>query len=80
MLLASVLGVVDPLVDPPPGNSNHSSISFSVNMGFKIPNITFSHKVYLKSCVNWPRVSEDLCNFNWSMVYNSLNPVSELKN
>ena len=48
------------------------------NFNFKIPNNKFSQNVYLKSRVDWPRVSEDLCNFNWSAVYNSLNPVSEL--
>ena len=47
-------------------------------MSFKIPNITFSHKVYLKSRVDWSRVSEDLQNLNWSGAYNSSNPVSEL--
>ena len=41
LLLTDVPGVADPLVDPPLGNSDHSSISFSVKMGFKIPNITF---------------------------------------
>ena len=34
--------------------------------------------MYLKPRVDWPRVCEDLRNFNWSAVYNSLNPVSEL--
>ena len=67
-----------PLIDIPLDNSDHSSISFSVKMGFKIPNITSSHKVHLKSRVDWPRVSEDLRNLNWSGVYNSSNPVSEL--
>ena len=33
--------------------------------------------MYLKSRVDWPRVSEDLRNLNWSGVYNSSNPVSE---
>ena len=67
LLLTDVAGV-DTLVDPPLGNSGHSSISFSVKMGFKI----------LKSWVDWPRVGEDLCNLNWSAVFNNLNPVSEL--
>ena len=48
------------------------------NFNFKIPNNKFSQNVYLKSRVDWPRVSEDLCNFNWSAVYNSLISVSEL--
>ena len=78
LLLTDVPGVMDPVVDPPLGNSDHSSILFSVKMGFKIPNITFSWKVYLKSRVDWPCVGEDLCNFNCSAVYNSPNPVSEL--
>ena len=65
-------------VDPPLGNFDHSSISFSVKIGFKILNITFPRKVYLKSRVDWPRVGESLRNFNWSVVYNSPNSVSEL--
>ena len=36
----------------------------SVKMGFKIPNITFSPDVYLKSRADWSRVGEDLKNFN----------------
>ena len=67
LLFTNVPGVVDPLLDPPLGNSDHSSISFSVKMGFKIPNISFSHKVYLKICVNLPHVGDDL--------YNELNNV-----
>ena len=72
-LLSDVPGVVDPLL----GNSDHSSTSFSVKMGFKIPNITFSQKVYLKSRVDWPHVGDDLLNHNSSAVYNSPNPVSD---
>ena len=33
----------------------------------------------MKSRVDWPRVGEYLYNFNCSAVYNSLNPVFELK-
>ena len=69
---------MDPLVDPLLGNYDHSSISFPVKMGFKISNITFYRKVYLRSRVNWSRVGDDLCNFNWGAVYNAPNPVSEL--
>ena len=61
LLLIDVPGVV---VDPPLGNSYHFSNSFSVKIGSKIPNITFSHKVYLKSHVDWLCVGEDLCNSN----------------
>ena len=37
LLLTDVLGVVNLLVDSPLDNFNHSSISFSVKMGFKVP-------------------------------------------
>ena len=47
-------------------------------MAFKIFNISFSRKVYLKSHIDWSRVGDDLFNHNWSVVYNSPNPVSEL--
>ena len=67
LLLTNVLGVVDPLVDHPLGNSDHSSISFSVKMGFKITNILFSREVYLKSLVDWPCVGDDLLD-NWCVV------------
>ena len=46
-------------------------------MGFKIPNITFSHKMYLKLRVHWPLVGEDLFNSDWSAVYNSSNSVTQ---
>ena len=58
--------MVDPLAGPCLGTSDHFFISFSVK------------KMYLKSCVDWPCVGEDLHNFNWSAFYNSPNPVSEL--
>ena len=60
--------MVDPLVDLPLGNFDDSSILFSVKIVFKITNITFSQK---------SRVGDDLSNFNWNVVYNSPNPVSE---
>ena len=75
LLLTVVPGVVDPLVDPPLNNSVHSPNSFSAKV--KIPNISLPRKVYLTSCVDWPRVGDDLLNHNWIMVYNSPNPVSE---
>ena len=48
LLFTNVPGVVDPLIDLPLGSSDHFPISFSVKMGFKIPNITFSCKVRKK--------------------------------
>ena len=65
------------LVDSPLGNFDHSSISFSVKIGFKFPNTSFSRMVYMKSHVDWPRVGNYLINDNWSMVYNCRNPVYE---
>ena len=62
LLLTDVLGVVDSVVDLSLGNSDHSSNSFSVKVGFKITNITFSRKVYQKSHINWPCFGGDLCN------------------
>ena len=49
LLLTDVTGVVVTLVDPALDNFDHSSVSLSVKISFKIPNITFSQKVYLKS-------------------------------
>ena len=40
LLFNDAPGVVDPLVGLPLGNSDHFSTSVSVNMGFKLPNIT----------------------------------------
>ena len=67
-----------PLVDPQLGDFDHSSILFCVKMRFKIHNISFSCNMYLKSHVDWPRFGDDLLNHNWSVVYNSQIPVSEL--
>ena len=74
LLLTVVSGVLDHIL----GDSDHSSISFSVKMNFKIPNISFSCKVYFKSRVDWPCVGNDLLNHNRNVVYKSPNPVSEL--
>ena len=60
LLLTNVPGVMDPFVDPLHGNSDYSSISFFVKMCFKILNITFSQKVYLKSGVDWHNNSTKL--------------------
>ena len=66
-------------VDPLLGKFYNSSISFSLKMGFKIPNISFSHNVYLKSRVDCPHVGNDLLNNNWSVVSNIQNSVSEIQ-
>ena len=68
-LLTDVPSMVDLLINPPLGNSNHCSTSFSVKMGLKNWNILLSCKVYLKSRVDWPCVVDDLFNHNWSVVY-----------
>ena len=62
LLFTDVPNVVDHLKESPFGNSDHSFISFSVKVGFKITNITFSRKVYQKSHINWPCFGGDLCN------------------
>ena len=46
-LLTNVSGVVDNVVDPILGNSDHSSIAFSLKMDFNIPKMSFSGKVCL---------------------------------
>ena len=63
-------GVVDCVLDPPLGSSDHSSISFTLQLGFCIPSITFSRQVYLKSCVDWSRVRQDLQESTYGNVYN----------
>ena len=78
IVVTDVPGVVYPLVDFHLGNSDHFSISLSVKIDFNISNITFPRKVRLKSRIYWLHVGEDLFNSNWSAVYNSPNPVSEL--
>ena len=80
LLLTDVPGVVDSVVKPPLGGSDHSCISFSLKLRFIIPNVSLSRKVYLKSRVDWPRVNSDLLNINWSQIYNSPNPAVELNN
>ena len=52
LLLTDAPGVFNCVVDPPLGNSDHSSISFTLQLGFCIPSIMFSRQVYLKSHVN----------------------------
>ena len=60
LLLTDAPGVYDCVVDPPLGNFDHISISFTLQLGFCIPSITFLPKVYLKSCVDWSRARQDL--------------------
>ena len=69
---------MDLLVNPPLGNPDHFSVSFSVKMDFKIPDTSFSRKVYLKSSFDWPLIGDDLFNHNWNLVYNSQSPISEV--
>ena len=80
LLLTDVPGVVDATVKPPLGGSDHSCITFSLKLGFAIPNVSFSRKVYLKSRVDWPRVNRDLEDINWSHIYKSPDPAIELNN
>ena len=77
-MLTDVIGVVNPMVIPPLGISDHYSILFFIKMGFKIPNITLSRKVYLNSHIDWPCICEDLRNSNWIVLYSIPNLLSEL--
>ena len=65
---------VTSVLDPPLGNSDHSSITFSMKLSFKIHNISFSCKVYLIEVIcRLAHVGNDLFNCNWSVVYNTPN-------
>ena len=60
LLLIDASGVGDCIVDPPLGKSDHSNMSFTLQLGFCIPSITFLSQVYLKSRVDWSRICQDL--------------------
>ena len=79
-LLIDASGVVDCAINPPLGNSDHSSISFVLQLGFCTSSITFSHQVYLKSHVDWSRVYQNLQESIWGDVYNSPDSANAFNN
>ena len=55
---------------------DYSSISFTLQLGFYIPSITFSRQIYLKSRVDWSRICQDLQESTRGGVYNSPDSVN----
>ena len=80
LLLTDAPGVVDCVVDTPLGNSDHSSISVTLQLGFCIPSITFLSQIFLKSRVDWSRIHQDLQEFTWGNVYNRPDSVNAYNN
>ncbi|MEL6899152.1 MAG: hypothetical protein AAFP90_23870, partial [Planctomycetota bacterium] len=78
LLLTDVPGVVDALVKPPLGNSDHSVISFDLMLRSSVPNVQFSQLVYLKYRTDWTAVNRDLDGIQWSGIYRSDNPIEAL--
>ena len=80
LLLTDVPGVVESRVVPPLGSSDHSALSFTLKLGFKVPNVQLTRKVFLKSRVDWHRVIDDVEGITWSNIYNAPDPIIELNN
>lgn len=80
LVLTDVPGVVDVEVIPPIGTSDHSSLSITLQREFIIPNIYFSRKVFLKSQINWPGITQDVGNIDWHSIYHAPCPVEALNN
>ena len=78
LLLSDVPGIVDSMVKPPLGNSDHCLLAFKLKMLFKIPDVRFSRKVYLKGRANWAGVVNDVENLDWHNVFQSPNMIDSL--
>ena len=78
LLFTDATAVVDVIVDHPLGTSDHAGISFKVQTSFSLPDDNITTKVYLKSRANWPGVASDFHDINWSRIYGSECPITEL--
>ena len=66
LLFTDVQGMVEVSVDPPIGTSDHSIVSFQLDTNFKVPDIQFSRRIYLKSQADWRGVLADLDHIHWN--------------
>ena len=78
LAFTDVPGLVTPAVGTPIGSSDHSYISLKLQLFQEISDHTVSHRIYLKSLVNWDAVRRDVRSIRWSPIFSSSNPVSEL--
>ena len=78
LLLTDVPGVVDAVVNPPLGSSDHSVVSFKLKLTFETPNIQFARTVFLKSRADWDGAVRDFGNIRWSGIFHDPNPMDKL--
>ena len=78
LLFTDVPAVVNSVVQPPLGTSDHSGLSFKLKLTHDIPNLVFNRKVYLKSRIDWDSVCNDVINISWRTIYNASSPIDEL--
>lgn len=71
LFFTDATAVVDVSVTPPLGTSEHSGLSFKINISFLLQNDHTAVKVHLKSGASWYGVATDLYDINWSSICGS---------
>ena len=80
LIFTDVPGVVYSNVGCPIGTSDHSFISAIIKTEQAVPEISSSHKIYLKSQGDWTRVLNDLSLLNWPAFYRLDDAIKPLSN
>ncbi|MEM8780580.1 MAG: reverse transcriptase family protein, partial [Cyanobacteria bacterium P01_G01_bin.49] len=78
LLLTDVPAVVQHLVKPPLGTSDHCQVTFNLKLAFAVPDVRFSRKVYLKSRANWDSIVDGVASIRWTDIYRSSDSVALL--
>ena len=69
LIFSDTPGVVVGSVGSPIGTSDHCYISAMIKTEHTVPDISFSHKIYLKSQADWDGILNDLQELDWPDIY-----------
>ena len=75
LLLTDSPGVVTARIGSPIGTSDHCFVSAVIKLDQRVPDISFTRKVFLKSRADWDGIHEDLFQLDWPAIYRHDNVV-----
>lgn len=78
LVLTDVTGVVNVLVVPPVGTSDHSSLLLNLTTDQPVIDFTVEKDVYIKRGVDWQAVGTDVESLDWHDVFQHESPVDRM--
>ena len=78
LIFTDTPGVIAGNVGSPIGTSDHCYVSAIIKIEHAVPDISFSHKIYLKSQADWDGVLNDLCELDWPDIYRQVDFVASM--